>query len=498
MSPSQHCKNTLLLILDGLGLNDNPEVSATTREHMPYLHTLMGEHGFATIAASETAVGLDAGQAGNSEIGHMTIGAGLKLAPTLEKIRLAYESGEWLNSPCWDSITAEPNKPVHIVGLLSDAGIHGHWRTLCMSAELALKKGCHKVFVHAFLDGVDSQAGSAPALIHTLLDNLPENAVLASLMGRKWASDRAENWALTDTCVNALSRWDSAKRFSFDLLDEHLQQQASEANFPLAYFDQGQAIDAGDCVILSNHRADRISQLAKALSKRCAVTAMVELKHEAVQVNQVFFPTQALHGGLADVLADQGIKTYRLSESCKFPHVTYFINGMKESPLTETDEVPTIPDDDIIGQPHMSIAALASKLEERILSGVDQELSIVNIPNLDQVGHQGDFAAACAAANSVDELLKDIVHWCSQQQWRLLIVADHGNADVMKDAKGLPLGSHSKNPVPMLAFSFDQHVQWKNKQGSLANVAASLLTLMDIPEHIPQNWQPSLIEMQPA
>lgn len=489
-------RKTLLFILDGMGLNEDPEKSATTAQHMPYVHSLMDTYGSARLEASGTAVGLDEGQAGNSEIGHMTIGAGEALLPTLEKIRRQYHSGEWLNNPVWSQ--ARSQEVVHIVGLISDAGIHGHWQTLAMAAHLAVEKGFKKVFIHGFFDGVDSQAGSGPAMLAQLQTDIAKadgKIILASLMGRKWATDRSGNWATTETCVNALMDWQNSAVFDLQALAQHLENNTSEANFPHSHFADGMPIKSGDDVILTSHRADRSSQLAKCLDQQCHVFSMVELKHEAVKIENVFFPTQSLDGGLIDTVKNLGIATVRLAEQCKFPHVTYFINGMKADEQSETFEVPTIADEKILTQPTMSIEELTHQLEAILCTERTDVLGIVNVPNLDQVGHQGNLDAAIAAAHAVDELVKKIVPWCQQYQWQLLITADHGNADCMRDDAGQPLGSHSANPVPMVVVPQGRNVSWTGQHGSLANIAASILTLLGLAEATPETWSKSLIEL---
>jgi 2,3-bisphosphoglycerate-independent phosphoglycerate mutase len=180
----------VLLILDGMGLNDDPAVSATTSRHMPFVHSLMQTGGYASLHASGSPVGLDAGKAGNSEVGHLTIGAGRVLPSTLGRIREAYRDGAWERHPAWD--TCDKSRPLHVAGLLSDAGVHAHWETLLMAADIGARKGFPAVYIHALLDGTDSQAGTAPQLLEELQQAIAANAsdkiVLASVMGRKWAT----------------------------------------------------------------------------------------------------------------------------------------------------------------------------------------------------------------------------------------------------------------------------------------------------------------------
>jgi len=487
----------VLLILDGMGLNNDPAVSATTPGHMPFVHSVMQSSGYASLHASGSPVGLDAGKAGNSEVGHLTIGAGRVLPSTLGRIREAYRDGSWEHHPAWDN--CEKSRPLHVAGLLSDAGVHAHWETLMMAADIGVRKGFPAVYIHAFLDGTDSQAGTAPQLLQELQQAISANAsekiLLASVMGRKWATDRAENWDMTQHCKDALMGRVASSEFEPQDLRQHLATSTSEADFPHAALPGGRSVVAGDTVILTNHRADRVSQLAKLLNADCHVVAMVELKHEAVPLDDVFFPTQAISGGLIDVLKREGFRTVRLSEQCKFPHVTYFINGMQGDDTSTGVEVPTIPDDEILGNPAMSIRQLGAELERLMADDTPGQVLIVNVPNLDQVGHQGNLDAAGKAASAVDELVRNAVgSWAKEHGWQLLITADHGNADVMVDAQGRPIGSHSTSPVPMVAISHNgKVVEWRKNSGDLSNVAASLLTLLEA--DYPDTMSESLIAL---
>ena len=493
---SHKLPKAILMILDGMGLNDDPKSSATTARDMPYVHSLMQQYGYARLHASGTPVGLDEGKAGNSEVGHLTIGAGKLLLSTLARVREGYHSNSWEQSSAWNN--SDLSKPLHVAGLLSDAGVHAHWETLMMAADLGIKKGFPTVYIHALLDGTDSQAGTAPQLLEDLTqaikDNGSDKIILASVMGRKWSVDRAENWDLTHTCRDALmGRLDSGE-FKAEDLHKHLADFPSEADFPYATLSAGAPVSANETLILTNHRADRISQLAKVMNDECHVIAMVELKHEATPIEDVFFPTLPINGGLVDVLKQQGFSTTRLSEQCKFPHVTYFINGMQADDSAKGVEVPTIPDAEILGNPLMSITQLGAEMLKIMQDESAGQVLIVNVPNLDQVGHQGSLEAASTAGTAVDNLVKQVVASAKEHGWQLLITADHGNADVMVDSQGRPMGSHSSNNVPLLAIPCDgKTVHWQHKTGVLTNVAASFLTLLGA--EYPDTMSESLITL---
>ncbi len=487
----------MLVILDGMGLSNGAnaiEIGATTKQDMPFVHQLMQKYGHANLIASGEPVGLDKGQAGNSEIGHVTIGAGTPLPSTLAKIRQAYHNNEWANSAVWGNINLD--KPFHIVGMLSDAGVHAHWQTIIQAAKLAVTKGITTINIHLLLDGVDSQAGSAIRILEDFyrdFSQLPDLVKIVSIMGRKWSSDRAANWQVTQHAVNCLMGNEEQKHYKEELLLAHLGVE-SEQSFPCHWLSQQGTISSQDTVLFASHRADRISQLVKLFSEHCHVLAMVELKLESVSVDDVFFKTKPLTQGLVSHLADNGYQTTRLSEQCKFPHITYFINGMQEDKNSHCIEILTIADDKIKGQPEMSLPQLLAELETVLFANNDQSVIIVNIPNLDQVGHSGSLVATKKAATYVDQAVSSIVQWCEKQQWQLMITADHGNADVMIDDNGLPVGSHSENNVPLIAIdNTGQQVQWAKKTGTLANVAASFSTLLNIPPA--EFMHPSLITL---
>jgi len=475
----------MLVILDGMGLSNGAnagKIGATTKEDMPFVHQLMQQYGHASLVASGELVGLDKGQAGNSEIGHITIGAGTTLPSTLAKIRQAYHNDEWAQSTVWENINID--KPFHIVGMLSDAGVHAHWQTIIQAAKLAVTKGITTINIHLLLDGVDSQAGSAIRILedfHRDFSQLPDTVKIVSIMGRKWSSDRAANWQVTQHAVSSLMGNEEQNHYKEDLLSAHLEID-SEQNFPCHWLMPQSAISSGDTVLFTSHRADRVSQLVKLFSKHCHVLAMVELKLESVNIKDVFFKTKPLTQGLVSHLTHNGYQTTRLSEQCKLPHITYFINGMQEDKNSHCIEIPTIADEKIKGQPEMSLQQLLAELETAVFSITEQSVIIVNIPNLDQVGHSGSLVATKKAAAYVDQAVAAIVQWCEKLQWQLMITADHGNADVMIDDNGLPVGSHSENNVPLIAIdNSGQQVKWAKNSGTLANVAASFSTLLNLP-----------------
>jgi len=486
-------RKTAVLILDGLGLSESAQGSAVTRRTMPYLYSLMDAHGCAVLEASGSAVGLDDGQAGNSEVGHLTIGAGRLVPTTLNRIRAAFANGEWQRHDAWAGVRGAER--VHVAGLLSEAGVHAHWSSLTQTVELAARQGAREVFLHLFLDGVDSPAGTAPALLAQLqrdCGHLP-NVHIATISGRRWACDRSGDRATSDHCRSGL--FGELERIPFDLdrLHDHIRKTGSEASFPFHDLRSDGVVRDGEPILITHHRADRTRQLAASLGERAELYSLVQLG-EVVPEQRVFFPTRPLEGGLLQVLAQQGIVATRVAERCKFPHVTHFINGLRDDVPGLAIEIPSIPEVEIPHQPQMSLAALQSCAEQRLAAPEERAL-VINIPNLDQVGHTGDLRLAEQAAMHVDRALGGLCQRAAACGWNLVITADHGNADRMLDEQGRPVGSHSTNPVPLLILGASgEGLRLRRNRGTLANVAPTFLAIagMGVPEYMDE----TLVDVQ--
>ncbi|MNU91579.1 2,3-bisphosphoglycerate-independent phosphoglycerate mutase [compost metagenome] len=422
---------------------------------------------------------------GNSEVGHTVIGAGFVPLTALGRIQQAYENGSWADHPAWRVLADRPR--VHIVGLLSDAGTHAHLRTLEQAHALATAR-CPRseVIVHLILDGVDSAKGTAPALLEGLL---AQSMKVSVVMGRKWFCDRSGDLALTQVLLDGLSSASDLPTYSTQELDAHLGRE-SEASFP-AHSIHRIPLAAGEPVILTSHRADRLRQAASALARSNPVYTMVEAGPEVPLAN-VFFPAAPLSQGLSLELRRQGIANTRIAESSKFAHVTLFFNGLNPPAGERSICIPSIPDSDLPHRPEMSLVALQHAAAEVIVSASSPHALIINIANLDQVGHTGRFDLACEAARHVDAAVWNLHLLCQRHGWELLITADHGNADQMEDAGGAPCNSHSPHPVPLVAIPSDcGRVHWNSRSGSLANVAPTFAHLLGIPR--PEGMRESLL-----
>ncbi len=467
-------KRAVLLILDGAGIRPDVPGNAVTPRTMPFLFSLFEKFGYAALDASGVAVGLEPGMAGNSEVGHTVIGAGFVPPTSLQRINNAFESGSWGAHGAWTRLGACPR--LHIVGMLSDAGVHAHWRTLKQAQQVA-RAQCpgSEIVMHLVLDGVDSAAGSALALLSLFEE---ADTRLGIVIGRKWFCDRSGDLAATQVLVDALTGEVPAPPFHTELLREHLRT-SSEASFPPHAYAPI-AVAPGEPIILTSHRADRVRQVAVALGRSRPVYTMIEVD-PSVAAENVFFPDEPLENGLLFEFAANGVRNTRIAESSKFPHVTRFINGLNEPKGEATVCIPSVPDGRLPDHPEMSLQPLVGAVMECLSSSHANQSLIVNVANLDQIGHLGKFDLACEAAGHVDEAVARIYEACQLHHWELVVTADHGNADQMLDDAGGPWNSHSCHPVPLLVIpSKGRAVRWLKARGSLANVAPTLLHVMGV------------------
>ena len=469
-------KKAVLLIVDGAGIRPPCAGNAVTPDTMPRFFSLLEKYGHATLEASGPAVGQEPGMVGNSEVGHTVIGAGFVPLTALGRIQQAYENGSWADHPAWQVLARSPR--VHIVGLVSDAGTHAHLRTLEQAHALAAAR-CPRseVVVHLILDGVDSAKGTAPALLEGVLAQPMKVGVV---MGRKWFCDRSGDLALTQMLVDSLRSGAGLPQYSPEALAAHLEHK-SEASFP-AHAIHRIPVAADEPVILTSHRADRLQQAATALAGRNPVYTMVEAGPE-VPVTNVFFPAAPLGHGLSLELRRHGIPNTRIAESSKFAHVTQFFNGLNPPDGERSICIPSIPDTELSRQPEMSLTQLQQAAAEVIASASSPHALVINIANLDQVGHTGRFDLTCEAARHVDAAVWNLHLLCRRYGWELLITADHGNADQMLDEGGAPFNSHSPHPVPLVVIPSDgKCAHWSSRRGSLANVAPTFAHLLGIDE----------------
>lgn len=480
----------VLLVLDGAGFRTDPRGNAVTARTLPTLFAAMAQQGHAVLQAAGPAVGLEDGQVGNSEAGHLTIGAGEVVPSTVRRLLLAYEDGSWARDPAWQRLCAGA---VHVVGLLSDAGVHALLRTMVHAAALARRNGAREVLVHAFLDGVDSLAGTAPRLLEELRQRLQaiDGVRLGVVMGRKTFCDRSGDLVVSQVAADALLGRTALPPFAPVELQQHVAA-ASESSFPARLVAGGRTIAPGEPVLLTSHRADRARQIATVLARTQPLFALVDLG-KGIETAHVFFPTQARTRGLPFELRRHGTASLRIAEKCKFPHVTHFLNGLDAGTEGEGCCLESIAEDRIRHEPQMSADAITA----RIVAGMQEpgrRAIIANLANLDQVGHLGELALAERAAATVDACIGRLAAAAAQHGFALLVTADHGNAEVMQDEHGRPFGSHTLEPVPFAAVPAPgtRHT-WQRRDGSLANVAATFLDALGLP--VPDWMVPPLLRV---
>jgi 2,3-bisphosphoglycerate-independent phosphoglycerate mutase len=468
-----------LIILDGAGLAPEGPANTVSRKTMPQFFDLMDRHPMTRLQACGPAVGLFPGQTGNSEVGHVTIGSGRINQSAIRKIDGAFHDGAWAKSAVWQ--TVDRDLPFHIVGMASDAGVHAHVNTIVQAARTARDTGLRNINVHIILDGVDSAGGSAPAILQALLAELSATVPEARpglIMGRKWFTDRSGDLALTDHFIAAVTGALDAQPYSEAALQAHLAT-AGEHEFPPHFFNGGQPIRAGDTILMTSHRADRAEQATRRLAAVGQCLTLVTIAPE-IAAEHIFFPTGALQDGVAQYLAKAGIYPVRIAEQCKFPHVSYFFNGFGDT-LGETHICIPGTEGGPEADPRMRIAESVEACLD-VINGSSERAFVVNLPNLDQVGHTGSIELCEQAARAVDAGLARIVAAARAANWSLLITADHGNAEVMTDDLGRPFGSHTCNEVPFVVVSNDLGPDVRLKSGmGLENIAATFVQMLGLP-----------------
>lgn len=481
---------TVLIILDGMGLSGDPTGNAVTPASMPFLFATMRRFGYARLEASGDAVGLRKGVAGNSETGHLTIGAGRTVTTSLCRIDAAYEDGSWRTHPLWKTILR--GERLHIIGLLSDAGVHAHLDNIWRCAQLAVANGAPRVIVHPLLDGVDSPSGSAPGLLAELEAKLASisRTELGMIMGRKWFCERGASSGPARFLADSLAGLDALPRFD----RQSLSSVAHEHDFAPHGNSQVPGVQPGEAILLTSHRADRAIQAARVLKERYHVYSLIPLGAPLPEAD-AFFPAERLSSGVALELAAAGLTTSRIAEACKFPHVTSFFDGLNEIE-SRRFSIPTPSQDELPNCPEMAVDEVVATTVAEIMTG-GSDLLIVNIANLDQIGHLGRLDLAIMAARHTDMAAQAISEAASRGGWNTILLSDHGNADQVETADGRPFGSHTLRPVPLTLIPGNgQRHFWHRKAGTLANVGATILASLGL--RPPASMQESLLSFSVA
>ncbi|EQM70145.1 2,3-bisphosphoglycerate-independent phosphoglycerate mutase [Pseudomonas tohonis] len=492
-------KPLVLIILDGFGHSDSPEYNAIYAATKPVYDRLLATQPHGLISGSGMDVGLPDGQMGNSEVGHMNLGAGRVVYQDFTRVTKAIRDGEFFTNPviveAVDKAVAA-GKAVHFMGLLSDGGVHSHQDHLVAMAELAAQRGAEKIYLHAFLDGRDTPPKSAEPSIKLLDDAFARlgKGRIASLIGRYFAMDRDNRWDRVEAAYNLITegRGEFAAATAAEGLAAAYERGESDEFVKATTIGAPVRVEEGDAVVFMNFRADRARELSRAFvepgfkefarAREIALAGYVMLTQYAASIPAPSaYKPESLNNVLGEYLAANGKTQLRIAETEKYAHVTFFFSGGREEPF-EGEERILIPSPKVATydlQPEMS----APEVTDRIVDAIENlryDVIIVNYANGDMVGHTGVFEAAVKAVECLDTCLGRITTALDKVGGEALITADHGNVEQMEDEMtGQAHTAHTCEPVPFIYYGKRQ-VSLR-EGGVLADVAPTLLTLMGLP-----------------
>lgn len=492
----------VLIILDGWGYREDPQYNAIAAAHAPCWHSLWQNYPHTLLDASGLAVGLPKGQMGNSEVGHLHMGAGRLVRQDLTRIDWAIESGDFYRNPVLTRTVDQllnSSRALHIFGLLSPGGVHSHQKHIQAMVKLAAERGLKRIYLHAFLDGRDTPPQSALASINALEETFRQLGCghIASITGRYYAMDRDKRWERTERAYDLLTA--GIASFQAPSAAEGLEQayargETDEFVQPTAIHPIDQApviLEEGDAVVFMNFRADRARQLTRSLTDLTfngfsrkiipRLSRFITLTEYAADISaEVAYAPISLPNNLGEYVSKQGLAQLRIAETEKYAHVTFFFNGGEEKlyPGEQRDLVPSPKVATYDLQPEMSAYSLADRLVEEIKSG-KFALIVCNFANPDMVGHTGDFQATIKAIETIDHCLQKIIAALQEVGGEALITADHGNAEFMYDPNTeQPHTAHTTNLVPLIYVG--RKAEAITPEGVLYDVAPTVLYLMGL------------------
>ena len=491
---------TVLLILDGFGLNEQREHNAIALAETPVLDRLMKECPFVKGNASGMAVGLPEGQMGSSEVGHLNIGAGRIVYQDLTRITKKIEDGDFFeNEALLKAVNnaKEKGTSLHLYGLVSDGGVHSHNTHLYALLELAKRYGLEKVYVHCFLDGRDTPPESGKDYVQALQEEMDRIGCgrIATVAGRYYAMDRDNNWDRIEKAYRAMTLGEgvTAASAAEAVTQSYQKGETDEFIQPTVVMEDGApvaTIGDGDSIIFFNFRPDRAREITRTFccdefdsfdrGPRKQVTYVCFTDYDVTIPNKdVAFEKEALTNTFGEWLAANHMKQARIAETEKYAHVTFFFNGGVEAPNEGEDRFmipsPKVATYDL--QPEMSAEAVCDTLIEKIRSG-EYDVIITNFANSDMVGHTGVEKAAIEAVECIDKCIGRIVEAVEEANGQLFICADHGNAETMADEEtGKPWTAHTTNPVPFILVNYDPAYTLR-EGGCLADIAPTLIEMM--------------------
>lgn len=487
------------MILDGWGIATKKEVSAIDKANTPFINSLYGKYPHSKLEASGLAVGLPVGQMGNSEVGHMNIGAGRVVYQDLVRVNKAIEEHELDQNPILAqafNYAKKENKNVHFIGLLSDGGVHSHIDHLKGLVSIAHKNGIRNLFVHAFMDGRDTDPKGGLAYLKDLLKHLQQTSgKLASVIGRYYAMDRDKRWERVKLAYDLLVNGTGEKTSDpLQTLKRSYEENITDEFIKPISITDGQhgavKIQEGDVVLCFNFRTDRGREITQVLTqsdfpehgmKKLNLHYITLTNYDDTFKNvRTIFDKDNLEKTLGEVVSAAGKKQIRIAETEKYPHVTFFFSGGREEAFPGESRImcpsPKVATYDL--KPEMS----AHEIKDKIIPELDKkEASFIclNFANPDMVGHTGVFEAAMKACETVDSCAKQVTEAALRNGYTAIIIADHGNADIMINEDGTPNTAHTTNLVPCILV--DDQYKGKLSDGKLGDLAPTILALMGIP-----------------
>ena len=489
-------KKAILIIMDGWGLGKVSSSDAIQQANTPFVDSLYTKYPNTTLVTCGEAVGLPEGQMGNSEVGHLNLGAGRIVYQELQRIQVAIKDSSFeknINLNAAIDYAIKENKKLHLLGLVSDGGVHSHTDHLKAITSLCHKKGLKDVLIHAFTDGRDTDPKSGVGYLTGLQQHLVQTTgTIASITGRYYAMDRDKRWERVKIAYDALTSGigQSSEDPIKDVSVSYEKGTTDEFILPIINTKVDGRITDGDAVICFNFRTDRCREITQVLSQQdmpefemkklnLHYTTMTEYDKTYQNVH-VIFETDNLNKTLGEVLAENGKTQIRIAETEKYPHVSFFFSGGREQPFEGEKRImipsPKVATYDL--QPEMS----AYEVTDAIVPEIEKETAdfiCLNYANADMVGHTGIFEAGIKAAETVDSCVARVVNAALQQNYTVFLTADHGNADYMLNEDNTPNTAHTLNPVPL--FLIDNDWKGKLKSGKLGDIAPTILQFMQLP-----------------
>lgn len=494
-------KRAILIIMDGWGLGKVASADAIQNANVPFTSSLYSKYPNTTLTTFGELVGLPEGQMGNSEVGHLNLGAGRIVYQELQRINVAVKSGELAQNPVLLQTiqTAKENgKPLHLLGLVSNGGVHSHINHLKSLITICKENGLNDVFIHAFTDGRDCDPKSGLSFMEDLQSHIDKEATgkIATVDGRYYSMDRDKRWERVALAYNAMvngigltapSAVEAVKQsYEQDITDEFIKPTVivDDAGTPVA------TIKEGDHVLCFNFRTDRCREITEVLTQqdhpdfgmkklRLDYTTMTVYDQKFIGVKSIFL-NEDLTNTIGEVIERNGLKQIRIAETEKYPHVTFFFSGGRETPFEGEARIlkpsPKVATYDLM--PEMS----ANDLTAAILPEIENKTAdfiCLNFANADMVGHTGVFSAAIKAVETVDHCVEQIVTEALKQDYTIFLTADHGNSDFLVNEDGSPNTAHTMNPVPL--FIIDNNWHGAIKEGKLGDIAPTILTFMKLP-----------------